>query len=147
MPFRFALATLLRLRQSVQRQRMLQLQEANLHVSCSQQTLFQLKDFLIESDRSDSANLKTGRAAAELQFASILRENLQRLRGQLQSELEKHEAARQKALGEYRQAHREREVLESLRARLRREYQQDASRRQQSELDASYLLQRWHRRP
>jgi flagellar FliJ protein len=146
MAFRFPLAPLLRLRQSIQRQRTLQLQDANLKVSRAQEGVTQLERFLVTSARADGNNLKAGRAAAELQFATILRENLQRYRQELQSEVSKLELLRQKALGEYHQAHREREILESMRARQLREYQQDQSRRQQAELDASYLLQRWRRR-
>jgi flagellar export protein FliJ len=146
MPFRFALAPLLRLRQSIQRQRTLQLQEANFQVSRVQATLAQLEGFLAASTQYDSTNLKTGRTAAELQFAAILREKLHLYRQDLESEVHKLEVVRQKALGEYHQAYRDREVLDTLRARQRHEYQQDQSHRQQAELDAAYLLQRWHRR-
>jgi flagellar FliJ protein len=146
MSFRFALAPLLRLRRSIERQRTLALQTANLQVSRARETLAQLDRFLSESDQSDSAGLAAGRTAAELQFASVLRENMQHLREELQSDLRNLELIRQKALGEYHQAYREREVLESIRARQRRVYQQEQLRRQQQELDAAYLLQRWHHR-
>jgi len=146
MPFRFALAPLLRLRQSIERQRTLALQAANLQVSRAQETLAQLDRFLSDSAQSDCAGLAAGRTAAELQFASVLRENMQRFREELQSDLRKLELARQKSLGEYHKAYREREVLETIRARQRRVYQQEQLRRQQQELDGAYLLQRWHHR-
>src|SRR5208283_4571872 len=69
MAFRFVLAPLLRLRQSIERQRALALQEANLKVSRAQETLAQLERFLSGSAQSDSAALAAGRTAAELQFA------------------------------------------------------------------------------
>ena len=146
MPFRFALAPVLRLRQSIERQRTLALQGANLQVSRAQETLAQLDRFLSDSAQSDCAGLAAGRTAAELQFASVLRENMQHFRGELQSDVRKLELERQKALGEYHKAYREREVLETIRARQRRVYQQEQLRRQQQELDAAYLLQRWHHR-
>jgi len=146
MPFRFALAPLLRLRQSIERQRTLALQAANLQVSRAQETLAQLDRFLSDSDQSDCAGLAAGRTAAELQFASVLRENMQHFREELQSDIRKLEIERQKALGEYHKAYREREVLETIRARQRRVYQQEQLRRQQQELDGAYLLQRWHHR-
>jgi flagellar export protein FliJ len=146
MSFRFALAPLLRLRQSIERQRTLQLQEANLQVSRAQETLAQLERCLSESAQSDSAALIAGRTGAELQFASILRENLHHLRRDLQSNIRKLELIRQQAASAYHQAYREREVLETLRARQHRAYQQEQLRRQQQELDAAYLLQRWHHR-
>jgi flagellar export protein FliJ len=146
MAFRFALAPILRLRQSIERQRTLGLQEANLRVSRAQQKLAELDRYLSDSAQADSAALAAGRTAAELQFASVLRENMQRFREELQSDIRQLELLRQKALGEYHRAYREREVLETLRARQRRVYQQEQLRRQQQELDAGYLLQRWHHR-
>jgi flagellar export protein FliJ len=146
MAFRFALAPILRLRQSVERQRTLGLQEANLQVSRAQQRLAELDRFLSDSAEADSAALVAGRTAAELQFAFVLRENMQRFREELQSNVRQLELLRQRALGEYHRAYREREVLETLRARQRRVYQQKQLRRQQQELDAGYLLQRWHDR-
>ncbi len=145
MSFRFALAPLLRLRQSIERQRTLQLQDASLQVLRAQETLAQLERFLSDSAESDSAGLKAGLTAAELQFASVLRENLQHYRQELQSDIRKLELRRQQAASAYHQAYREREVLETLRSRQRLDYQQEQLRRQQQELDAAYLLQRWHR--
>jgi flagellar export protein FliJ len=146
MPFRFTLAPLLRLRQSIERQRTLKMQETNLYVSRAQETLAQLERSLSESAQYDAAALQAGRTAAELQFASVLRENLHLLRAELRSDIRKLELLRQQALGEYHQAYREREVLETLRARQHRAYQQEQLHRQQQELDATHLLQRWHRR-
>jgi len=146
MSFRFVLAPLLRLRQSIERQRTLKLQEANLQVSRARETLVQLERFLSESAQSNAAGLVDGCTAAELQFASVFRENLQHFRQELQADIRKLELVRQKAASAYHQAYREREVLETLRARQRRAYQQDQLRRQQQELDATYLLQRWHHR-
>jgi flagellar FliJ protein len=146
MSFRFALASLLRLRQSIERQRTLQLQEANLQVSRARETMARLERSLDDAAQSDSARLAAGCTAADIQFASVLRDNLQHFREELHSDVRKLELARQKVLGEYHQAYREREVLENLRARQRHAYQQEQLRREQQELDASYLLQRWHRR-
>ena len=146
MAFRFTLAPLLRLRQSIERQRTLKLQEANLQVSRAQEKLAQLERSLAESANSDASALQAGRTAAELHFAYVLRENLHLFRQELHSDILKLELLRQQALGEYHQAYREREVLETLRAREHRVHQQEQLRRQQRELDATYLLQRWHRR-
>lgn len=145
MPFRFALAPLLRLRQSIERQRTLQLQDASLKVVRAQEALTQLDEFLAGSAQSDSTNLAGGRSGAELQFASVFRDNLHRYREELEEEVHKLETARQQAVSGYRLAYRAREVLETLRARQHREYQEEQRRREQRELDAAYLLQRWHR--
>lgn len=146
MAFRFVFASLLRLRQSIERQRTLQLQEANLQVSRARETLAQLERFLSDSADTDSAALTAGRTAADLQFAAVFRENLHRYREEIQSDIRKLEQVRQQAMVAYHQAYREREVLETLRSRQRRDYQQEQLRRQQQELDAAHLLQRWHHR-
>ena len=146
MSFRFALAPLLRLRQSIERQRTLQLQEANLRVSNAREILAKLDRLLSESAQNDSAALSAGRTAAELRFATVLRENLLHFRQELQSDLRRFELLRQQAASAYHQAYREREVLEAVRARQRHDYQQEQLRREQQELDAAHLLQRWHRK-
>ena len=146
MAFRFALTPLLRLRQSIERQRALRLREASLALSRAQDSLAQLDRFLDDSLHADSASLSAGRRAAELQFASLYRENLEHLREELQAEIRDLECKRQKAAAEYHQAFREREVLETMRARQRRDYQQDELRREQQQLDAAHLLQRWRHR-
>jgi len=122
------------------------MQEANLQVSRAQETLAQLERFLSDSAQSESAGLSAGCTGAELQFASVLRDNLRHFRQELQSDIRNLELLRQQVASAYHQAYREREVLETLRARQRRDYQQEQLRRQQQELDATYLLQRWHRR-
>lgn len=146
MPFRFTLATLLRLRQSIERQRTLQLQKANLEVARAADAVAQLDRFLSDSAQDGAKGLSAGCTAAELQFASLLRENFLCFRVELQTLLRDAETSRQKALVEYHEAFREREALEGLRARQRRDYEQEELRRQQRDLDADFLLQRWHRR-
>lgn len=147
MPFRFALAPLLRLRQSVERQRALRLREASLKVTRLQETLAQLDRFLNASAAADHAGLREGRRAAELQFASVFRENLDALHQQRERELQCLESERQKAAEEYQQAYREREALDTLRQRQRGAYQQEELRRQQRTLDVAHLLQRWRHPP
>jgi len=144
MPFRFTLAALLRLRQSVERQRILRLREASLNVARAQESIRQLDQFLAASAAADQAQLRTGRSGAELQFAFLTRENLRHMREQLAVELRQLEQVRQHAAGEYQQAYREREVLETLRDHQRRDYLQERNRRQQRALDVAHLLQRRH---
>jgi flagellar export protein FliJ len=146
MSFRFALAPLLRLRLSMERQRTLALQEANLKVSRAQDALERLDESLSNSAQSKFAELARGCSAAELQFAVALRENLLHFRLVLQSDIRKLDLTCQQATAACHEAYREREVLEGLRLRQLRDYRQEQLRLQQKELDATYLLQRWHRR-
>jgi len=146
MAFHFVLAAVLRLRQSVERQRTLQLQEASLKVSRAMAKLAEVDQSLRESAELNAAALQAGRTAAEIQFRGLVRENLQKFGVELQADIAKFEIVRQAALVEYQRAYRDREILETLRASQRRIYKQEELRRQQQELDAAYLLQRWHRR-
>jgi flagellar FliJ protein len=144
MAFRFALAPLLRLRQSLEHQRALAFQKASSHVARAQEALTRLDGFLEESAAIDSRSLAAGCMAADLHFAMLLREQLQQLRVQLQEEIRRLEALHEEAAHAYEQALAEREVLESLSARQRRAYQLEQARRQQQEIDAVFLVQRWH---
>jgi len=146
MAFRFAFAPLLRLRQSIERQRALRFREASLALARAQDSLAQLDRFLADSAQSDSASLSSGRRAAELQFALLYRENLTHLREEFQSETRDLDCKRQKAATEYQHALREREVLETMRTHQHRDYQKDELRRQQQQLDEAHLLQRWRHR-
>jgi flagellar export protein FliJ len=146
MPFRFALAPLLRLRQSLERQRSLRLREASLAVARAHQTLSRLEQFLADSALSDHAALSAGRSAAELQFALVSRDRLHGLRQKLQTELSGLELERQRAAEEYQHAYREREVLDTLGTRQRDAYHQEERQREQHELDAAHLLRLWRKR-
>jgi flagellar export protein FliJ len=146
MPFRFALAPVLRLRQSLERQRALHLRETNIAVTRTQETLSRLEQFLADSAGSDQDALRAGRSAAELQFASAARHNLHVLQHAAQAELRGLELERQQAAVEYQRAYREREVLETLRTRKRHAYQQEELQREQRELDAAHLLRMWRNR-
>jgi flagellar export protein FliJ len=143
MPFRFALAPLLRLRQSVERQRILRLREASLHVARAKEDIRQLDQFLAASAEADQERLRAGRPAADLHFATMTRENLGRVREEMLAQLGKLELMRQEAASQYQLAYREREVLEALRERQHRDYVQEQTRRQQRTLDATHLIQRW----
>ncbi len=146
MAFRFALAPLLQLRQSLEHQRALALQKASLQVARAQEALARLDRLLEESAGIDLHSLAAGCMAADLHFAVLLREQLHRLRIQLRDEIRRLEALRQEAAYAYERALAEREVLESLRAHQRRTYQLEQARRQQQEIDAVFLVQRWHTR-
>jgi len=146
MAFRFALAPVLRLRLGLERQRALALQQAALDLARAQEALAALERFLDESERADSNSLAGGRMGAELHFALLQRHQLQEQQAQLREHILKLEVLRQQAAEAYRRAQREREVLEALSAREYRTYQIEQARRQQIEMDAAFLLQRWHRR-
>jgi flagellar biosynthesis chaperone FliJ len=146
MAFRFAFASVLRLRQALERQRALALQRASLDLARAHEARAALEHFLDESERADAKSLAGGRMGAELHFALLQQQQLREQWTRLQEHILKLEALRQQAAEAYRRALRERDVLEALSAREHRTYQIEQARRQQSEMDAAFLLQHWHRR-
>ncbi|MGA9355728.1 MAG: flagellar export protein FliJ [Terriglobales bacterium] len=146
MAFHFALASVLRLRQSVERQRSLDLQDAALQVARARDAVARLNAHLTQSATADASSLAAGRTGAELHFCLLIRKQLHELRVRLDEDIVRLESVRQQAAAAYQQAFREREVLENLRARQQRAYQVEQARREQRRLDAAHLLQRWHRR-
>ena len=146
MAFRFALAPLLRLRQSLERQRAQRLQEAALALARAQHTLAQMDQYLADSARADETSLRAGRSAAELQFAAMAREAMLARRLEFLEEVHRLELLRQTATVEYQQAYRAREVMETLAAQQGHIYQQEQLQREQRDLDATHLLQMWRKR-
>lgn len=146
MAFHFALAPLLRLRQSLERQRAMRLQEASLAVARAHETLSRIDQSLTDAARSDEAVLRVGRSAAELQFALLTRANMNALRENFLGEIQRLEIERQTVALEYQRAYQEREVLETLATQQHHTYQQEQLQREQRELDASHLLQLWRKR-
>jgi flagellar export protein FliJ len=145
MAFRFALASLLRLRQSLERQQAMRLSEASLAVTRAQELVRRMDQVLADSARSGDAALRAGQSAAELQFALLARENMKVQRQKFQAEVQRLELVRQEVAGEYRRAYQKREVLETLATRQHSVYQQEQLQREQRDLDASHLLQMWRK--
>ena len=146
MPFRFPLASLLRLRQGLERQRAAQLLEASTKAARARGELAQIDAAIVESRHADAAALRAGCSAAELQFAVLTRASLQAARDTTEQQVKRLEAQRLTAAADYQRAFREREILETLSTQQRRTYQQDHSRREQHDLDAAHLLQLWRKR-
>ena len=143
MAFHFPLGALLRLRQSLERQRAIALQKANLRLSQAKQKLDELEDSLRNSHAENAAALTHGRRSAEMQFALAVRENASLRRLALGVEIRELELSRQKVLAEYQKALRDREALELLQERARNNYQREEDRRRQQQMDEAFLLQRW----
>jgi flagellar export protein FliJ len=146
MAFRFALAPLLRLRQSQERQLALRLSEASNAVARARAQVERMDEALASSACSEEKSLREGRSAAEMQLALLVREQMKAARQILQNELARLELDRHTWAIEYQRAYQAREVLESLRARQQHTAQQERQQRDQRDLDATHLLQLWRKR-
>jgi flagellar export protein FliJ len=146
MAFQFALAPLLRLRRSLEHQCALELEKASFNLASAEQTLISFDQFLSESAHADSHSLAAGCVAAELHFANLLREQLNRVRVQLQDRIADLHTIRRRMAINYARALHAREGLESLRNQHWQAHQKEEARRQQKEMDTAHILRSWHRR-
>jgi len=142
MPFRFSLQTLLRFRQSVERQWELRLQEANQQVIEVEREIETVQQRKAELARYELRQLSQGVAGAQLHFHTLVRSRLAERREVLQRELARRREARADCLCQLQVAHREREAVDALRESQLRIYRQEASRREQRRLDDLFLLRR-----
>jgi flagellar export protein FliJ len=140
MAFHFSLAPVLRLRKSVERQRMLRFRAASLIAAQAAEQIAALDGYMNASLRADAEGLIAGRSAVEMHFAVASAKNLQEMRGELANQLRELELQRQHAAADYQDAYRQREALDNLRLRQQRAYEQQQLRRRQRELDEDYVL-------
>ncbi len=142
MAFRFPLEAVLRVRQGLERQQELRLQEANQLVALLRQQ--------IEKVHSEAENIvaqrwpqfKSGVSAAELQFDGLCHLALSERRRNLEKQLHEAEALRQTRSQDFLQARRQREVIDTLRQHQLKEYEIQESRLDQRRMDDLFLLRR-----
>jgi flagellar export protein FliJ len=142
MAFRFPLEVLLRVRQSLERQHELRLQEANQRVMMLRQQ--------IEDVHSEAENILTRRrpqfesgiSAAELQFDVLCQSVLTERQHGLEKQQVEAEALRHTRSEEFLQARRQREVIDTLRHHQLQDHQQAEARQDQRRLDDLFLLRR-----
>jgi flagellar export protein FliJ len=142
MAFRFALEVLLRVRQGLERQQELRLQEANLRVAM---LLRQIEDVHSEAGNIEARRrpqLESGITAAELQFDVLCRSVLTERQHSLEKQLVGAEAFRRSCSQDFQQARRQREVMDTLRLHQLQDYQQQQARKDQRRLDDLFLLRR-----
>jgi len=142
MPFRFPLQTLLRYRQSVERQQELRLLEANQQVAAVRLQIENVEQSKLALAAEERRELAAGVSAAELHFHILLRSLLAKKRGLLDHELARCEELRRQRHAEFQRAHQDREAVTALRANQQRTYEQQESRREQRRLDDMFLLRR-----
>jgi flagellar export protein FliJ len=142
MPFRFPLEAVLHLRRSLERQQELRLRAANQQVGRVRRLIDLLDGRERELQSHFAQQLREGSAGAELHFGLLCQDTLSRQRVVLQRELLRLEQSRDEQQKVYEQARRERETFESLREHQWLEYRGEAARREQRELDDTFLLRK-----
>jgi flagellar export protein FliJ len=142
MAFRFPLEALLRLRQGLERQQELRLQEANQRVAILRQQIEDLRREMESIAARRRLEHEFAISAAELQFDLLCRSVLTARQHVLEKQLVEAEAYRQSRSEEFKQARRQREVMEMLRRHQFEDYQQKEARQEQRRLDDLFLLRR-----
>ena len=142
MAFRFALAALLRFRQSLEHQAEILLQEANHDIEAVRKRIEHSDCALGEMAKQNADKLHSGVTAAELQFDLISRSLLLHHRELLHEEMIMREEIRTQRFHSFQQARQQREVVETLRERQLEIYRQQEAWQEQRRLDDHFLLRR-----
>jgi len=142
MAFRFPLQALLRVRQSVERQQELRLQEAKQRVAAVERKVDEVERSRAALGQFEREELQIGVSAAQLQFDVLLRSVLMRQRKELETERARREELRDQRRRELQFARQQREAVESLRTQGLRAYREEQNRREQRRLDDLFLLRR-----
>lgn len=141
MAFRYPLQSLLRLRESLERQEENRLFAVAAEVARLRAQIEQLREGNASAKRNELATLHAeGGLAVTLQFLALCDAATASACAKLQSELERAEGQRLAQLAVYQAARQKREILQGLRERQETAYQVDAAHREQQSLDDSFLL-------
>ena len=142
MPFRFALQTLLRFRESLEHQHELRLQEANLQVSGVERQIEALDRSQDGLSAYETHELEGGISAAQLHFHTHLRYVLKLRRDALQLELVRRRELQKLRQNELQAARAQHQAVATLRENQLRSYRLEERGRQQRSLDELFLLRR-----
>jgi flagellar FliJ protein len=142
MPFRFSLASILRLRENLEEQAERALQMAQLKVT---RVVGQIEELDIEISRMQAVReqaMKEPISAAQLQMFLAKLEVSGEKKKALRVELETLKQARDHQMMLYRTAHRNREALTDMSAKLEEAYDVEQERVEQNSLDEIFVMRR-----
>ena len=139
MAFRYPFQSILRLRQSLERQEEQRLLAIAANVARLRAQIEQWEDARREMRRIASQELIAGSSGATLQFATLRDASAAKAQELLQRELVEAEKQRLQQLGVYQKARQKREIFERLRDRQKEIYNLAAARREQEQADDSFL--------
>ena len=146
MAFHFQLATLLRLRESLERQELQRLQNLVAEITQTRAEIESI-DFQVESSRREVVEqASTGISGAELHAVALGEFARLELRARLIAKLEELEQQRKEQQSRYNHARQRREILSNLRERQFSAYQREQARREQQQTDELFLIRRSFRK-
>jgi|SRR5580704_7452261 flagellar export protein FliJ len=140
MAFRYPFQSILRLRQSLERQEEQRLFAIAATVARLRLELEEFEGSRMERWRIASEEMMAGSSGAVLQFAALCEANAATVHSKLRVELADAEQQRLKQLYVYQQARQKREIFEKLRDRQEENYDREAVRHEQEQADDSFLM-------
>jgi flagellar FliJ protein len=142
MAFRFALASLLRYRESIEEREDLLLRNAQQEVAAIRSHIAQIEQQRKLLIQSYEKALSTGVIASELHSFMLQRRQMEQAIQQLSVQLKEAEKQRDQQRKAYQVARQKREVLSIVRDRQKRAYEIEEARREQRQLDDLFLSRR-----
>jgi flagellar export protein FliJ len=145
MPFRFALAAVLKYRKNLEQREYQALGKVQQEIAQVELQIQQCEEWRSERVRQREGEAARGIASVHLQDAYERERSLERQRDELQLKQEELRVKRHQCLKAYELARQKHEILEELRNRQLNMYVLDQSRREQRRVDDMFLSRRKRR--
>lgn len=142
MAFRFSLATVLRLRESLERKEQMTLEMCYQHLATAQRRLSEVDAWLDYKRREYDEDLLQGTHAADLQFRVDERGRMETLRENVLLEIAEAQERLRLQIEAYRSARRQREIISELRKAQFEHYRYQEAAQEQKMRDDLFLLRR-----
>lgn len=142
MAFRFALAAVLKFRETMEQQAYLALERIQQEIAQIERRIHKCEERIAVSAKRRESELRRGIASVHLQAAYDEEMALQKQREALEAKLKELQVKRQECLKAYEVARQKREILHDLRTRQLAAYHREQLKREQKTLDDIFLSRR-----
>jgi flagellar export protein FliJ len=142
MPFRFSLATVLRVRENVEHTEALKLEKCYAELAKAQGMLWEAEQNIVRARQSRQDELERGLTGVELQMAVEEELYWKQLSAQRLQLLHEAQARLRDQITAYRKARQSRDVLEELRLQKFESYRREQDKSEQRQRDEAFLLRR-----
>jgi flagellar export protein FliJ len=143
-PFRFPLASVLRLRKSIERRAEVSLKTAQLEVARAHRRIDELTDEMAKACQEREKTLQVSTTASHLQLIQVEINAALEAKRILFQTLETLKQQRDTQMEVYKSAHNGRQVLTDLQTQYKGQYEQEELRKQQKQID-DIFASRWLR--
>jgi flagellar export protein FliJ len=142
MAFRFPLATVLRLRESLERKEQLALEMCYQQLAAAQRRLSEVDGWLEYKRKEYENQLLQGTSGVELQFQENERQRMENFRETVMQQIAEAQARLRQQMEMYRTVRQHREVITELRKAQFEKYRRQESLQEQKTRDDLFLLRR-----